>query len=380
MNAKRLYALVKKDLKSTFRNPATLFMVIIFPLVLTLAFGLSFGAIGARMEQTYDVGVIDNDATTYSWSRDFTASIDANEMLNVVQYSDISIAQRDLAEGKIDAIIAIPANFGNACQSFVDDPSDPASWTNTSLVLALDSGSMIITQTLPPVLYQVLLETLVPGASSASLPVSLGLPSLVSAEKRSQFDYMAPGLYAFAGIFLIMIVAETFVEQKEKGLLKRINVTPATAADVIGSQAISNLVLAAMQAGVILGISTAVGFRPDVGVDAYFMVFIMSMVFSLCAVGCGLITATLSKNTGMATGLSFVFIIPLIFLGTFVLVPSDVGQLVPSYYFTDAVTSLFLRGAPVGSSTVMLDLAVLVAVSAGLFLAGVLLYKKLGSK
>ncbi len=380
MNVKRLRALAKKDLKSTLRNPATLFMVIIFPLILTLAFGLAFGAIGTGMESTYDVGVIDNDTTAYTWASNFTASIDASEVLNVIPYADASGAQRDLTEGKIDAIVVIPANFGNACQSFVNDPSNPALWTNTSLVLSLDSGSLIITQTLPPVLYQVLLEILVPGASGAPLPVSIGSPSLVSADKRSQFDYMAPGLYAFAGIFMIMIVAEAFVEQKEKGLLKRVNVTPATPAEVIGSQTVTNLLLAAVQTAAILAISTAVGFRPGIGLDAYLMVFGMSMVFSLCAVGCGLITATLAKNAGMATGLSFVFILPLMFLGTFVPVPADVGKFVPSYYFTDALTSLLLRGAPVFSSAVMIDLAVLVAISAGLFLVGILLYRKLGNR
>jgi ABC-2 type transport system permease protein len=363
-----------------FRNPATLFLVIIFPLILTLAFGFAFGALGTGMESTYDVAVINNDTTGYTWAGNFTKNIDANAVLNVVPYTDSASAQRDLTEGKIDAVVVIPANFGNSCQSFVDNPTTPALWTNTSLVLSMDSGSMIITQTLPPVLYTVLLDTLVPGASGASLPVTLGSPALVSADKRSQFDYMAPGLYAFAGIFLIMTVAEGFVVEKEKGLLKRINVTPATPADVMGSQTISNLVLAAMQTGVILGVSAAVGFRPAVGLDTYLMVFGMSMVFSLCAVGCGLITATLAKNSGMATGLSFIFIIPMMFMGTFVPVPSDVGKFVPSYYFTDALTSLFLRGASVTSSTVLVDLAVLVVISVGLFLVGTMLYRKFGNK
>ncbi len=380
MNAKRIIALSKKDLKSVFRNPATLFLVIIFPLILTLAFGFAFGALGTGMESTYDVAVINNDATGYTWASNFTSNLDANAVINVVPYSDSASAQRDLTEGKIDAVVVIPANFGISCQSFIDHPSNSTAWTNTSLVLSLDSGSMIITQILPPVLYTVLLDTLVPGASGASLPVTLGSPSLVSADKRSQFDYMAPGLYAFAGIFLIMTVAESFVVEKEKGLLKRINVTPATPADVMGSQTLSNLVLAAMQTVVIFVISTAVGFRPGVGLDAYLMVFGMSMVFSLCTVGCGLITATLAKNSGMATGLSFMFIIPMMFMGTFVPVPPEVGKFVPSYYFTDALTSLFLRGAPVTSSTVLLDMAVLVVISAGLFLAGTLLYRKFGNK
>jgi ABC-2 type transport system permease protein len=380
MNAKRIIALMKKDLKSVFRNPATIFLVIIFPLILTLAFGFAFGAIGTGMESTYDVAVINNDTTGYSWANNFTRNIDAKDIINVIPYADTASAQRDLTEGKIDAVIVIPADFGNSCQSFVDNPSSPASWTNTSLMLSLDSGSMIITQTLPPVLYTVLLDTLIPGASGASLPVAIGSPTLVSSEGRSQFDYMAPGLFAFAGIFLIMTVAENFVSQKEKGLLKRINVTPATPADVIGSQTVSNLVLAAMQTAVIFGISAVVGFRPNIGLESYLMAFALSMVFSLCTVGCGLITATIAKNSGMATGLSFMFIIPMMFMGTFVPVPQAVGQFVPSYYFTDALTSLFLRGAPVLSSTVLIDLAVLSIISAGLFMAGMFLYRKFGNK
>jgi ABC-2 type transport system permease protein len=380
MNTNRLLALMKKDMKSVFRNPATLFLVIIFPLILTLAFGFAFGAMGIGIESTYDIAVINKDNTGYTWANDFARNIDASDVLNVIPYEDNDSAQRDLSEGKIDAVVIIPANFGNSCQSYVENPTSPASWINTSLVLTLDSGSMIITQTLPPVLYTVLLDTIVPGTSGASLPVDIGSPALVSAEKRSQFDYMAPGLFAFAGIFLIMTVAENFVSQKEKGLLKRINVTPATPADVMGSQTVSNLVLAAMQTAVVFGISAIVGFKPNVGLDGYLMAFGMSMVFSLCTVGCGLITATLAKNSGMATGISFIFIIPMMFMGTFVPVPQAVGQLVPSYYFTDALTSLFLRGAPVLSSTVLLDLAVLSIISAGLFLVGMFLYRKFGNK
>ena len=139
---------------------------------------------------------------------------------------------------------------------------------------------MIITQTLPPVLYSVLLNTLIPGAGSASLPIGIGTPALITASKLSQFDYMAPGLIAFASIFLIMTVAESFVSDKEKGLLKRINTTPATPSDVIAGQATSNVVLVLMQTGMIFGMAALVGFRPAVGIDAYAMAFFMSVIFA----------------------------------------------------------------------------------------------------
>ena len=99
MNAKRIIALSKKDLKSVFRNPATLFLVIIFPLILTLAFGFAFGALGTGMESTYDVAVINNDASGIPhWADDFMDNLDANAVINVKgaeTYPDIASAQRE---------------------------------------------------------------------------------------------------------------------------------------------------------------------------------------------------------------------------------------------------------------------------------------------
>ena len=53
MNSQRILALVKKHLKGTIRDPATLFMIILFPVMITLAFGISFGAIGGSQSTTY---------------------------------------------------------------------------------------------------------------------------------------------------------------------------------------------------------------------------------------------------------------------------------------------------------------------------------------
>ncbi|NMC07921.1 MAG: ABC transporter permease [Candidatus Lokiarchaeota archaeon] len=380
MNGRRIIALAKKDVKKTFRDPATLFMAILFPLILTVAFGLAFGGISTGSERTYDLAVIDQDTTMYAWADNFKGNISQNGMLHVVPYTDVAVARQDLAEGKIDAIVIIPADFGTSCQSFLLNPSTPGAWTNTSISMYLDSGSMIITQTIPPVLYSILVDTLVPGSSGASLPVNIGLPALVSATKLSQFDYMAPGLVAYAGIFLTMTVAQGFTNDKEKGLIKRINVTPATAGDVMAGHATSNMAIALLQTTIVFSVAALMGFGPGVGFASYLMAFCMALVFSLCNVGFGLITAAVAKNAGSATGISFLFIIPQMFFGTFITMPQDIARFVPSYYITDAITSLFLRGAPVFSSTIVLDLLVLVLVSIGVFVFGVFAYKRFGNK
>ncbi|MDD1779002.1 MAG: hypothetical protein LUQ65_12625 [Candidatus Helarchaeota archaeon] len=62
----------------------------------------------------------------------------------------------------------------------------------------------------------------------------------------------------------------------------------------------------------------------------------------------------------------------------FVPIPQIVAQLSPSYYVTDAITSLFLRGVPVFTPTIFFDLLVLSTVSILIFIAGVLVFKKSG--
>ena len=58
MNTQRISALVKKELLRIIREPANLFLVFLFPVVLTLAFGAAFGAMGSSGETKYTIGVV----------------------------------------------------------------------------------------------------------------------------------------------------------------------------------------------------------------------------------------------------------------------------------------------------------------------------------
>jgi hypothetical protein len=71
------------------------------------------------------------------------------------------------------------------------------------------------------------------------------------------------------------------------------------------------------------------------------------------------------------------------FLGTFVgfalsSTAQEIGKFVPSYYVTDALTSLFTRGALISSPTVLLDLLIVSMYSVAVLLLGVILFKKYG--
>ena len=374
MDARRVAALVVKELRRTIREPANLFMVIVFPLVLTLAFGASFGAVGGG-ETRYPVAVVNQD--TGAWGATLTSALAHVEVLTIYNYTDPATAQTDLQQGSVKAVLTIPADFTQSILSYITNPSAPSGWHNTTLGLSIDRGSMVASAAIPPIVQQVL-QALTQTTTKASTPITIGVPTLVDAQKISQFAYMAPGLFGYATVFLIMIVAQALTTEREQGILRRMSVTPTTVGDIFAGHIASNLIIGAVQVAMVFVASYAMGFRPLGGVAGVAVAFAAVLTLTVCSVGLGLITAAFARNSGAATGISFVFILPLMFLGTFVPAPESISRLVPTWYVTDALTSIFLRGAPVTSPTIITDLLAVAGASALIVVVGMLAYRRYG--
>ncbi len=361
-----------------------LFMVMLFPVIATLAFGFSFGTSGGG-QPTFQLGIVNTDSSgSKPWSQYLVGNLSQTEILIVQNYSTSVKAREDLSQGGIQAVLIIPENFGSSCDSFWASPTDSTLWTNTTITLDLDKGSLFATQAIPPIVQQAL-STTVFGVQPTSIsgPVQIGSPSLIDVSKLTTLDYMAPGFFAFFAIFLIMSVAESFTNEREKGLLRRIRTTPTTSSEFIASQAVSNMIVAMIQVAIVFLTVFLVGYRPLGDASSIVSAFAILCIFSLCCVGFGLITATLAKSQGAATGIAFVFIMPMMFLGTFVTVglsaiAKEAGRFVPSYYVTDALTSLFLRGAPVTSPAILLDIAGVTIYSIAVLILGIALFERYG--
>jgi ABC-type multidrug transport system permease subunit len=378
MNLQRINVLTKKDLKKLVRVPAFLFLALVFPLILTGAFGFAFGSFGGNGgDTTYLVGIINLDDS--QWAHYFIGNLSEADILDIREYENIENAEKDLSQGIINAFLIIPANFGNSFDTFYLNPTNTSLWDNSTVDLYVDQGSLVVSMTIPPLIQQILLETLYgKEALNNPQPVQIGSPEGVETEHFTQFDLMVPGMFAFAAIFLTMIVAENFVEERTEGILRRIQVTPTSSTDVIISSVIANMITAVLQIAIIFIMANLMGFRPLTDVGGYTFAFVIVLLLALCNIGFGLITASLAKTPGAATGISFVFILPQMFLGTFVPVPDIVGRLVPSYYATDALTSIFLRGAAITSEKVLFDLVVMISLACIVIIAGIIIFSKFG--
>ncbi|MEM0014314.1 MAG: hypothetical protein QXS42_02365 [Zestosphaera sp.] len=59
MRLQRVKALAGKEVKKMFREPAVVFMIIMFPIVFVTAFGISFGGAGATQPPTSPTVLLD---------------------------------------------------------------------------------------------------------------------------------------------------------------------------------------------------------------------------------------------------------------------------------------------------------------------------------
>jgi len=382
MKLQRISALTEKELKKTIREPAVLFMIFIFPIIFVFAFGASFGGVGSSQTVTYNVGVVNMDgANSLNASQILITTLSNTKILNIHVYSNDQTARNDLSQGIVQAVMIIPTDFSQSLASYQAAPNDPSEWTNATVSLYLDQGSLVATQAIPPIIQQALMSVAGHSQQSIQSPFSVQTASLVEVETRSAFDLIAPGMFTFASIFLIMMVAQSFTQDRENGMMKRIRISPTTSTEFITSQVVSYMCIALIQAVLVFGMTYALGFRPDIGLSSYLFAFVLVLIFSLSNVGFGLITATISKSASAATGLSFLFVMPQLFLGTFVGASLSssaqvAGRFVPSFYVTNALTSLFLRGAAFTSPSILLDLAVVSVSCVAILAVGIVLYSK----
>jgi ABC-type Na+ efflux pump permease subunit len=376
-------ALAKKDWRRMLRDPAFLFLIILFPVMLTVAFGVSFGAVGGSQTQSFSVAAVSLGGNSTA-STAFVQDLQATGVVKVTWYADNQTAQSKLSQGLIQGIALLPQGFDASAQSFKAHPGEPKLWANSTVSLYLDKGSLIAAQVIPSVVQQALQQGVLGIKSTQVSPFSLSAPSEVDVQGTTVFQTFAPGLFAFASIYMIMVVAQSYTAERESGLLSRILVTPATSADIVAGSVVSYLLIGLVQALLVFACVFALGYHPAADLAGLLVGFLIITVFALCNIGFGLITAAIAKSAGAATGISFVFLMPQLFLGTFVgsalsSAASAAGRSMPAYYVTDALTSLWTRGASALSPTVLTDLAFVSVSSVVILIVGVQVFKRFGN-
>ena len=236
-----LLRLTVANVKSLMRDRAALFWTIFFPIMFVFLFGWIFGGSG---DTKISVGYVDQDGTPASVGlRQAFASVP----LLTLQDGSLEAEKAAMQHGDVSAVIVIPKGLQGAL-------AQAKSGTTASVAIQLygDPSQNQTTQVVQGVVSQVANGfNLAAQGGSAILTVS---QLTLQSTNISSVAYLVPSILAMALMQLGVFAAIPLVQQREKGILKRLGATPLARWKLVGSNVLLRLMVAVVDAVLILGI------------------------------------------------------------------------------------------------------------------------------
>jgi ABC-2 type transport system permease protein len=196
----------------------------------------------------------------------------------------------------------------------------------------------------------------------------------------SHFEYLMPGIMGYSIIYMGMIVGLGLVEYRQAGLLDRLEITPVSTTTYLWSQIIANVLIALLQGLVVILLAWALGYEPLGGLSGMLLAFLFLGVLAISAVGFGLITAAVSKDSGAAGGLSMIFILPMMMFGSLLAVFNEttrsVAKFTPNFYVSDSLSMIFHENK-VSDPAIWTNLLILSIYSLVIVSIGIQLFKRI---
>jgi len=203
------------------------------------------------------------------------------------------------------------------------------------------------------------------GASATASPTTVQVPAATSSslngftEKTTTgkavryVDKLVPGVIGMNIMFSCLFgVGYVIVRYRKNGVLKRLKATPVSAATFISAQAISRLAISVVTSVVVYTATNAfLGFTMN---GNYLLLFLLTVLASLCMISLGLVFAARMKSEELANGLMNLVTFPML-LGSGVFFSLDgtpqilqtASKALPLTHFIEGARAIMLDGAGV---------------------------------
>jgi ABC-2 type transport system permease protein len=367
----RLFYVVYKEFIHIVRDPRTLAIMFIIPIMQLMLLGY---AMTTDVDHIPTV-VLDQDLT--SRSRDLIQAYQASNYFDVTHYASTEEEVRRLIDkGTFRAGLVIPSGYAHnldkkqsAQVSFVIDGSDPT--VARTAFAAAQTVAQAQSLELAGERIGLTLETL-PG-------VDVHTRVWYNPEMKS-INFMIPGLLALILQFLTTLFTSlAIVREREHGTIEQLMVTPITPPELILGKIVPYVAIAFFDLGEVLTIGVfwfGVPIRGSVG-----LLLAISTLFLLTTLGLGIFISTMARTQQEAMYLSFFTLLPSIFLSGF-LFPLEampkalqlVSYAIPLRYMLNVSTGIVLKG--VGLGTLAPDVMAIVIFGVIIFSVAVRRFRK----
>ncbi|YBV96704.1 ABC transporter permease [Phyllobacteriaceae bacterium JZ32] len=335
--ARRFAALVRKETYQVIRDPSSILIAFVLPLILLFLFGYGVSLDATRTR----IGLVVEDPTPIT--RDLAASFQASRYFDVVNGNDRREFEEQLIVGRIRGIIVIPATFAAdyaarttpAIQVIVDG-SDP----NTAGFVQNYARGVVATW------------AAVRGSEVAARPPAINVEQRFwfNPQLTSRF-FLVPGSIAIVMTLVGTLLTSLVVAREwERGTMEALMATPVTAVELLAGKILPYFILglASMTLCVLLAVFLfGVPFRGSI-----LALYALSATFLIPALGQGLLISAATKNQFLASQLALLSaFLPAFLLSGFLFEINSmpriiqwVTTIVAARYLIPSLQTVFLAG------------------------------------
>lgn len=337
MNARRLWAIMLKELRQLRRDRTTLAMVVGMPVLQLVLFGY---AINFNL-RNLDAGIADQAHT--AGSRALVMDMLATDVVKPVLTADTpQQLMTAIRRGEISVGIVIPPDFEQR-------RSD-----GREVAQILVDGSDTSVQGAAAQLAQVPLDSATPDMRaplrSTPSPGRIGVVGFYNPERRTAVN-IVPGLIGIIlTMTMVMFTAIAIVRERERGNMELLIATPLSSAELMIGKVLPYAVIGLIQTTLVLLLGVWLFDVPVRG--SVLEVYLAAVLLILANLALGLLISTRAQSQFQSMQMTMFIMLPSILLSGFVFpfagmpkVAQWIAEILPLTHFLRLIRGVMLRGA-----------------------------------
>lgn len=340
----RIWAILIKEFHQMKRDKATLFMLILMPLMQLIIFGYAINT------DVKHVPTVIYDQSRSEESRELINAFVGTSYYDVVEYVDSNQAMLDsIYSSKAVAALTFPPTFSEdikhgrtAEMQLIVDASD-----NTIANSAISTAQLLGQQRSLSITSQRLLATgqAMPSGNAIEVKINPWFnPDFITAYN------IVPGIISLMiTMTLVSITAMAIVREQEVGTLEQLMVTPLKDYEIIIGKVIPYVIIGYAQAGIALVAGILLFDVPFQG--SFFVLFMTTTIFLIASLMLGILVSTVAKTQLQAMQMSILVYMPSILLSGFMFprVAMDaifqyLGAIMPMTFYLTIIRGIMLKG------------------------------------
>lgn len=334
----RMRGILRKEVLQILRDPSSIALAIVLPLVLLFIFGYG---LSLDAENVPIAVVLDDNSPA---AREVSARFDLSPYFKTIHLTSMAEATEWLNQRRVDGIVHLQSDFSSSLFSRNLSPVQV-------IVNGIDANRARLIQGYARGVLQTWTELRQARGEPVAGPAVKISQRIWFNEAAVSRNFLVPGLITLIMTLIgILLTALVVAREWERGTMEAILVTPIRRVDLLMGKVLPYFILGMMGMGLSVVVGTTLFQVPFRG--SFVALFILSALFMLASLGFGLLISAAVRVQFVAAQISIVAgFLPAFFLSGLIFDLDStprfiqiVSHMVPARYFVSISHTLFMAG------------------------------------